>query len=226
MNGRGIVTLGLCLSLLTASPAVTWAQQPSSFNRGEFGLAATLLGPFALGSASADLIRPSGGRLSLFNTTDSLGPGPGLEASLAFRISRRFALQAAGNWSVTTVRATIEDDFEGVPDVTISESLSRFGAIGAALWTFRDRHRASWFLRAGAGWMREVAGAGASAQDGIVGNAGGGVKYWFGNQPRPRGRRVGLSLEALALLRSGGISRGSHAVRVAPALQAGLVTDF
>src|SRR5688572_21307532 len=119
MNAAGSNSLPTRPRRRTAAALVLWAAlgsapalaQTVSGARGlEVGVNAVFLGPFPLGSATADLIRPSGGNLTIFSTQNSLSPGGGLEGSLGFRLGARSALEARGHWSMTRFRAAIEDD--------------------------------------------------------------------------------------------------------------------
>jgi hypothetical protein len=63
------------------------------------------------------------------------------------------------------------------------------------------------------------------ADNGVIGNAGAAVKYWWGDSSSV-GRRLGLRLDGRAVLRSGGVDVGAGSLQVAPAASADLMIGF
>jgi len=207
-----------------AWPSVAVAQAAAP--RWELGVSLLWQGPMSAGSASADLIRPDGGVLPLLRTQADFGAGPGVEVRLATAVTRRLAAAVTGSWTRTDVRVRVTEDVDGAPPLTLAETVSRVAIEGAGLWTLATRPRASIYARAGAGWMREVAGGGLLVEDGGIGTVGAGVKYWWRLPPPGRGRALGLSAEGRAVVRSGGLRLGARGLRVSPAASVGLVMGF
>jgi len=228
--GIAIATLACTLAVTpawaqtTAKPSQTTGKPAPRGPRGyEFTIAGAWVGPTSFGTTSADLLTPSGGDLVLFSATSDLRPGYGLELHLGKKVTPRFALEGSGTATRATLRSEISADFEGAPDVELTESLTRFTVTGAALWTFAMRGGTSYFVRGGAGWLRELVGDGALIEDGIVGNAGGGVKFMKNGTGR---RRIGLRVEGRVEMRQSGITLGEDKLRMSPVLSGGLLIGF
>ena len=158
----------------------------------------------------------------LFSSKNDLRPGYGVELHLSKRITPRFALEGSGTITFATLRSQISADFEGAPDVEITESLTRFTVTGAALWTLGMRGRTSYFVRGGAGWLRELVGDGALIEDGIVGDAGAGFKFMKNGTGR---RRIGLRVEGRVEMRQSGITLGEDKLQ-STVLSGGLLIGF
>jgi hypothetical protein len=212
--------LGLAI-VAAAAPA---GAQPSAVvePRVAIGASGVVLGPIPLGTASADYQTPGGDALSLFHTEGRLPTSGGVEGHVTVSVAPRVALEAAGAWMRPHLTARIGDDFEGADAVRTSLPLSRFSAEGAVLVAFARRGRAVWFVRGGAGWMREMAGWGTFAADGTIGDLGLGVKYWWRTRVRDDTGRLGLRVDARLAGRAGGLVAGARAVRLAPLVSAGL----
>jgi hypothetical protein len=213
-------------ALLAVNAAPLTAQQPSGQPRLQVAVGGTFVGVMPLRSGSADLVRPDGGQLPLFSTDVSLRPGPGVEVHLARQLGSRWAAELTGGWTATRIRTRISNDFEDVPASTLTERLSRFAVEASLVWSVSATADRSVFLRAGGGWMREVAGATGFADDGVIGNVGVGMKYWWSRSTPGRGRRWGVRLDGRAVLRARGIDLGADTVRVAPAAAADVLFGF
>ena len=74
--------------------------------------------------------------------------------------------------------------------------------------------------------MRELTGSGALIEDGFIGNAGAGVKYWWVERPTGRIRRVGLRVEGRMSIRSAALTLGESKTRFAPVVVGGIVFGF
>ncbi len=128
-------------------------------------------------------------------------------------------------WTRFEVRTAVSDDFEDVPDVTVSDTLTRFSVGGAVLWRFVDRPRVSWFARGGGAWMRELSSDASLVEDGLLIEAGVGVKYWMSTNPAGEGR-FGLRAEFRALNRRRGIEIDDGSFRIWPLVTASAVVRF
>lgn len=222
------VVLGLASAV--ASPHAALAQTPAaaaSVSRPiELAVQGSWVGPASFGSANQNYLRPDGSLYPVFQAESSLGSGFGVEANIGYPLGARFQAEFTGGWSRSSLRTEITGDVENADDVTLTETLMRFSLEGAGVWTVRTRERSSIFLRGGAGWMRELAGSGALTEDGLVANAGVGMKYWWGTSTPGRQKRIGLRVEGRLSIRSGGITLGERSVRVAPIASGGLIFRF
>jgi hypothetical protein len=224
--------LAVVSTVILSWPAGAAAQQqPSapastiSARQREITVGGFVAAPASLGTRSADLTRPDGSPLALFSTDNRAGTRAGLEAMLTFPLWPRFAAEAAGSWSRGDVESRIEHDFENADLVVASTSLTRFAIEGGASYDLTRRPRWTWFVRGTAGWMRELTGEDVVAEDGVIGNVGSGVKYWW-RAPAAGRRGMGLRVEGRANLRSGGVVIGDDKVRIAGVVFGGFVVGW
>jgi hypothetical protein len=179
--------------------------------------------PVSLGQADAGLDRPDGGTLALFGTSNSQGPEVGLSVHLARPVFARLSAEVAGGWSRTSLRTRITDDFEGAPDLTVREGVSRFAVEGAAAWRLRTTDRTEWFVRGGGGWEQEVTASRALATGGPVANFGAGVKYWWPFRGSRRRVRWGVRAEGRLATRWRGLTLDGERVHLGPVFTLGLI---
>lgn len=220
-RGRRSVRAGLlaaCLAL-TAANAFAQARAPRKPPTRELDLGVAWTGRSSYGSADANLTTVGGGTQPLFSTSNEMGAGAAIEAHLAFRVTNHLRAEATGSWLRSELRTRTSADFEGAEPLTLSLKVSSFSAEGSGLWSFRPRQKFDPFVRAGAGWVRELTDGGVLAADSLVANVGGGVKYWWG-------QRVGLRSEVRAVIRSGGLDVATGSRRVTPAVAASVAFRF
>jgi hypothetical protein len=217
-----IATTGAASAQTPASPA---AQRPSG-PRLDVATTLSLVGPTSFGQSAEQLLRPDGSNLTVFRADNRLAAGIGVEVHLGFPARRRLMAELTGSWSRADLQSRISGDIEDVEDVTLGQRLHRFSAEGSVVWTWRARGRASYFVRGGAGWMRELVADGLLTADAVVTNVGAGMKYWWRERPRASVRRIGLRLEGRANVRSSGLSLDQSSRHVAPVLSGGLIFGF
>jgi hypothetical protein len=215
---------GMCLAAIaSAAPALAQTPaQPRVQREREAAIGVVIAGPASLGSTSASFIRPNGTPLELFRVKNRFAFRYGVEAVLSYQIARRFWLEGAGSWTLGDVESRVESDFEDATLLTASSTVSRFTVEGGGLVALNEPGAVTWFLRGTAGWMRELGGDNVIAENGLVGNAGFGVKYWW-RDPATGRRTVGLRLEARANARTRGLALGEDKLRVAGVGFAGLM---
>ena len=228
--GRDVLAAAL-LSLIVATPVlaqsiVSRAPQRPRLPRVDIAVTGALVGPVSFGQSSMDFLRPDGSVLSVFRAENRLAPGLGPEVHVAFPARRRLTVELSGSWNRGQLQSRISGDIESPGDVVLTQALDRVTAEGSLVWTWRVRGRTSWFVRGGAGWMREMADGGLLREDAVVVNAGAGLRYWWRARPRGMLRRVGLRFEGRASVRSSGLSLGEQAARVAPVFSGGLIFGF
>ena len=224
MTARRIGIQAALLAVALAHPDAVEAQ--TGLRGYELSAGVVILGTMPISSSDATHTRPGGGRLLIFNSDVSLGAGPGIEVHFGRPAGSRLAFEATGTWSFTTIRTEVSADIEGAPAATVTEDLGRFSVEGSALWRLAGGAKRALHLRGGAGWMRELAAGATLAGNGVVGNVGATVKYWWGASSSVSRRRLGLRLDGRAVLRSGGVDLGANGVQVAPAASADLMIGF
>jgi len=221
---RGLrIVLGALAVAAMASPALAQSTaQAASVRprtpRVDIAIQGAWIGPVSFGESSMDLLRPDGSPLTVFRSENRLASGLGTEVRLTVELS--------GSWMRADLESRISGDIEDAEDVTVSEALDRVTAEGSLVWTWRTTRRTSWFVRGGAGWMREMAARGLLREDGVIVNAGAGLRYWWRERPGGALRRLGLRFEGRASIRSSGLSLGEQKSRIAPVVSGGLILGF
>jgi hypothetical protein len=181
----------------------------------ELGLGAVASGAGSAGDVNATLIDSSGNPLVLFRTENRVAPGLGAELHLAVRVKPRVSVELSGSWLKADLESRVTSDFEDAPSMTTSQGVNQFTVDSSVVYRFARRGKVDPFLRAGAGWLREITSDRALVENGLSANLGGGIKYWMG--------RVAIRVEARLAVRHGGIAFGDAGVRLAPVIAAGLV---
>lgn len=226
-GSRRLAALTTMMLLVSASAAEAQAPRQKRPPRPkELSFGGHMITPTSFGNAVANLERPDGADQALFRVDNTLGPGFGLETSFGLRLRPEFWAEVTGTWTSSELRTRVSDDFESVADTTVTETLTRFTVEGSALWYFRARGATSFFTRTGAGWMRELTGGASLAVDGLVANAGLGLKHWWRDRPRGSFRRLGIRAEFRLNIRSTSLSPLEPVARVGAAAAGSFVMGF
>lgn len=227
------VVLGAIATLLAVAPRLAAAQaaQPAPQpprHPVELAVGGFAFGETSFGTTTAEFIANDGSRLTVFRADSALRPGFGLELHLGIGLSPAVAIEGSGSWTRADFRTRVTDDVEGVGETVIKERLTRYAVEGAVLWTFSRRGKTSWFVRGGAGWMRDLTGNDSLVEDGIAGSVGGGMKYLWNTAPRGGFRATGFRIEGRALAHKRGLVLGPdrERLRVTPAVAGSLVFGF
>jgi hypothetical protein len=223
---RRVTTLAVLGALALGSPTRAEAQGATAESTTELAVAAGWIGPQSFGTSDASLTAPNGSPLVIFRAESRLAPGGMLEVHLGQRVARRLWVEATGSWQQGNYETRVFDDIEDGEDLTLPVASSRYTVEGALLWTLVSRDALDVFARGGAGWVRETAGARSLVADGVVGNAGAGMKYWWRQRPGARLQRIGLRVEGRLSLRSGALTLGESKVRFAPVVLGGIIFGF
>ena len=224
----GLVTVCWIAAASSAS-AQTPSRSPSRAPGRQIHLdiGGSLLAPSSFASRNADLLTPDGSTLRVTGTEDNrIGPGFGLEAHLGIPLARSLALEASGTWTRVRSSMRVTFDIEDAPLLTATLNSSQFTGEGALLVTLVRRGRTEVFARGGAGWLTEVAG-GVVIGDGLVYNAGGGVRRWWSDPtPGRRSMRFGLRVEGRVIVREAGFAESRRTMRLSPVIAGSLMMGF
>lgn len=205
-----------------ASPAFA---QANAGPTKEFTAGVAWLGPASFGSASADLLTPSGSPLSLFETENSLGSGFGVRAGFGFKLSRALWAEFGGGYGWQPFKTKVTDDFESADIEPIESSVQQFMLEGAALWYFRMKGKTDWFVRGGGAWAKELAEGNSLAEDAFIVNGSLGLRHWWKQNARTRkatGFRATFGVDFL----TGGLTLGESKLRVSPTGTFSIVFGF
>jgi len=189
----------------------------------------------ALGSADANATTAAGEDFRLFSTRSERGGMPTIEGRIGVPLWRSMRAEAAVSFGVSNVLTRVSSDVEGVPDVTVRESIHEFTVEGSALAELARRRpgaRAVPFAMAGVGYLRDLHEGRTVVETGALYHVGAGVTYVLGGARGPRSaggdpltRSLGLRADARVVIRTGGASLTGRAL-VTPAIGASLFLRF
>lgn len=227
MTARAIAWRSGILAACLAATVVPAAAQGTGGSRPiEVAGGIVWSGGVSFGTADANLLTPSGGNLALFHTSSRLTAGIGFDLRVAVRAAQHLWVEATGGFRHAQLETTTSGDFEGAAAATLTESTSRFTLQGGAVWCFAHAGRTEPFVRGSAGWTRDLSSDGAFAVNGFVASAGAGVKYWLHESAGGALRRVGIRVDAAAVVRRGGISLNSRTTFLSPSLAGSIILGW
>ncbi len=219
--------------LAVANPAFA---QPDASPRPrslEISASALALGGVDFGPSTASLTAndPGNPDFTLFTTSARIGAAPGIDARATFNVTRTFGVEGAFTWTRQTAEAEITSDVEGIPNTTVSETLSTYFIEAAAVIHLGRLQfgggRGIPFVFGGGGYLRQLDGDAFLIDTGTVLHAGAGVKYFFVNRPRGLVRGLGLRADGRLYMRSGGLELDEKKTRRPTwGLAAGVVARF
>lgn len=209
----------VCLGAAGVVHAQVSVPVPDQPRRGSVELGGGLLwaGGFDVESLPALLTANAGNQapaVTLFGTETRVGSIAGLQGRVGLFISSTVSLEAGVGVSRPIVGVRVFDDFEDAPPLMIEQTMTRYTFDGSILlhprrWASAGG-RATPFIIAGAGYLRELHEGRELVETGRSYHAGAGLRYWL-TQGR---RRLGLRGDALLVVRDGayaGESRRPHA---------------
>jgi hypothetical protein len=194
----------------------------------EIGGGVVWSGGFDQGSVSAEETRNSltnNSRFVLFTADSRAESVAGAQARVGVYVAKPFSVEGGVEYARPVISARLGDDAESAADVNATEKLTRIIVDGSGVFhltglSFNDG-RGMPFLRAGAGYVRELHEKNEVIDTGSEYHVGGGLQLWFGQGKHRTGFRVdgGLSF------RKGGADTGDKRRRV-PTAGASLVYLF
>lgn len=164
-------------------------------------------GAFDQGSTAADETRNSTTDSSpfvLFTAKSRTQPVTGVRAGVGVYLATELSIEGGVEYARPKIAIRLGDDAESAADVTATETLTRIVADGSALLhltglTFGGG-RGVPFLRAGAGYLRELHEKNEVIETGREYHAGAGFTLWFGHGKH----RAGLRADGGVSFRTGG----------------------
>lgn len=226
----GPLALLFATSLSVAAPAA--AQAPAGTparpaRDREWSVGGSLTGRSSMGDATATLLG-SGGEPSvgLFRTENRFGAVAGPELAIAFRFRPDLWIEVAGALTRASLTSRVTNDADGAPAFVVSTPVIRVSAEAGVLWYFRGQDATAWFLRGGAGFLREGSGTLALAENGLLASGGVGFRHWWRTNGTGAFKRVGLRAEGRGVFLMSGINLGERALRFGPAGVLSLVVGY
>jgi hypothetical protein len=191
--------------------------------RVEIAVGGMLAGVTSAGETNATLLNSSGGALTLFRTSNRITAGKGVEGLVSMRLRERLRVEVAFGWANADFESRISGDFEGAPDVSVTQGVQQFSGDVALVHRVIQRGRLAAFVRGGAGVFREVTSDRAVVDNGVTASLGGVTQFLVRQAASGLFGRVALRAEARLVVRRGGIEFGSASTRLSPVFVAGLV---
>jgi len=229
---RSLAIAGAAASVLSASPALAQAAATSSSDpagRLELAIGPTWARRIPLGARDANETAGNGSAFRLFSSSTELGSVSGLEGHLALRVMSRLEAEASGSYSKPQRRTRVDNDFEaGNAPLTITDTVEQFTIGGAALWYPRLPRVSTGtrvFLRAAAGYLRQLENDGALIATGRTYDAGGGVKLDFASRQAGWLKGIGVRVDARAVVHQKGVILDNR-THVSPAVGAAVFLRF
>jgi hypothetical protein len=196
-------------ALLILVFAATNAQAQTMPGKVEIGGGLRWAGPMSLGSSDATETQPGGSRFTLFKTESRLDSATAVEARFGVRLSDTLQVEGVGSYGKPMLTARIASDAEGIPSVSISESITQFTIEGALVLELPRRRigfRTVPFVSAGGGYNRQLHETATLIEHGFVYHLGVGGNVMLKERPDAGVKTVGLRVDARALIRTGGVA--------------------
>jgi hypothetical protein len=216
-----VVLTGLLLAAAAAAEAQ--ASGPTY----EIGAGFRRTGSFSLGTRQANETTGAGGEFLLFTSESRLDALHGFEARFGSRVTETIWINAVGSLGSTSLAVQLSDDVEGIPDVTVSESIRQFTLEGEAVFElprWRFGVRTVPFVSAGLGYLRHLHESETLAETGFSWHTGVGANVALGT-PRASGGGFGLRLDLRLVVLSGGAAPGDD-FHAAPSVGASAYVRF
>jgi hypothetical protein len=202
---------GVALALLVAVPA--WAQtaQAPSSGRFEVDAGGGWLGGAHLGAGDANLRAPAAdpATFRLFSVDSRFAAAPTVHLKGGVALSRRLGVEAGVTLSHPELRASVTNDAEAVPPITIAERIDQYSVDASVIVMVGELAlgtRTLPFAAAGVGYLRQLHEGRTVVEEGHVFHAGGGIKHWLMARDQGFISGAGLRVDARLYLMSGGIA--------------------
>jgi hypothetical protein len=211
MSSWRLVSLAVVMLIGGLRPAA--AQQPKPTPRHDrvtvsAGVATT--SGYGIGDRNAELRRNVIGTpasFTLFRAESDLTRGTGLEARMAVKLTRLFAVEVGGTIASPNVAVAISQDSEAGTGAQVAEKISQYtfelsGLVRLPL--AKMAARAVPYVIGGAGYLRQLHEDRLLVETGRTAYGGGGVQVWLRGASGPK-RPLGVRADARYVRRMGGI---------------------
>jgi hypothetical protein len=203
--------LAIAITLAATLPASAQTADPPRAGRVEVDAGGGWLGGARLGAVDANLraatIAPSAFRL--FSVDSRAAAAPTFHLRAGYALTRRFGLEGGLTLSHPELRASITDDAEAAPPITIAERIDQYGVDAGLVVMIRELAlgaRTLPFVSGGAGYLRQLHEGQTVVEEGHFVHAGGGVKHWLVARDRGFISGAGLRVDGRLYLMSGGLA--------------------
>jgi hypothetical protein len=194
--------------------AASASAQPADNNwRIEVAGGGRFIGPIAFGGVAANESTLGGGSRALFDSRTTLDRSVGGVATIGVRLSQMLRAEGTVGFNRTTLSTRITSDAEGVSDVTITAPVAQLLIEGGVLaqpaqWRMG---RASPFITAGLGYLRQLNDGRTLVETGQSVYVGGGLYYVRASSHPRRLKATGLRADVRAQIMRDGVAPDSDA---------------
>ena len=201
----------LVMVILLAAPASAQTPDLTQTGRVELDAGGGWLGGAQLGSVDANLraatTTPTPFRL--FSVDSRFVAAPTVHVKAGYALSRRFTVEGGLTLGHPELRASISDDVEAAPPITVSERIDQYGIDASLVVMIRELAiggRTLPFVSAGGGYLRQLHEGQTVVEQGHLFHAGGGLKHWLLARQRGFINGAGVRVDARLYVMSGGIA--------------------
>jgi hypothetical protein len=209
----------------TPAPAAAPSSSAPSRPRGDYTIGGLWNNASSFGSRGATELGADGQPFTLFNTASRQANGGGVQVEIDLPLFWRLRTEISGSWARTNLLIDVSNDFEGAGNATLKQPLTQVSTEGGVLLPFKRSAKREFFVRGGVGWIRQLTTDHVLVSDGVIGDVGFGMKYWW-SQRRSVIRPMGLRFDFRAVARSGGQIFGQGAVEIGGSFTAGVIFGF
>jgi hypothetical protein len=197
--------------LVVALPAAAQTSDPPPIGRFEFDAGGGWLGGAHLSSRDANLRAPAAAPATfrLFSVDSRLAAAPTIHVKGGVAFNRRLGVEAGVTLSHPELRASVANDAEAAPPITIAERIDQYCVDASVIVMIGELalgRRTLPFAAAGAGYLRQLHEGRTVVEEGHVFHAGGGIKHWLLARDAGFISGAGLRVDARLYLMSGGIA--------------------
>jgi hypothetical protein len=197
--------------LLAAAPAAAQTAAPTRPARVEIDAGGGWLGGAHAGSIDANLRAASATPtpFRVFSVDSRFAAAPTVHVKAGYALSRRFMVEGGLTLSHPELRASISNDVEAAPPITIAERIDQYGIDASLVFMIRElaiSARTLPFVSGGAGYLRQLHEGQTVVEQGHLFHAGGGLKHWLLARERGFLNGAGVRVDARLYVMSGGIA--------------------
>ena len=199
------------VAVLAAAPALAQTPEVTRIGRVEVDAGGGWLGGAQLGSVDANLraATPTPTSFRLFSADSRFAAAPTVHVKAGYSLSRRFVVEGGLTLSHPELRASVSNDAEAAPPITIAERIDQYGVDAGLVVMIRELAiggRTLPFVTGGAGYLRQLHEGQTVVEEGHFFHAGGGVKHWLLAREQGLVNGAGVRVDARLYLMSGGIA--------------------
>jgi hypothetical protein len=201
----------IALVVVAALPAAAQTTDSLPARRFEIDAGGGWLAGARLGSTDGNLRSPADAQavFRLFSVDSRFAGAPTFHVRTAYAISPRFGLEAGLTFARPELRASVSNDAEAAPPITITERVDQYSIDAGVIIMIRELGLGgrTWpFVAAGAGYLRQLHEGHSVIDHGRFLHAGGGIKHWMLVRNGGFISGAGLRADARLYVMSGGIA--------------------